>query len=517
MAGLIPVRDEGLIVMADDTGQPHYLTATDLSRLLADHKPLRLVLLNACEGARGSSQDIFSSTASILVRRGIPAVLAMQYPVTDRAAVEFARSFYESLADGLPADAAVAEARKAISIAVADTAEWGTPVLFMRASDGILFGLAAAMPARPTPSRPSETMMAAVLPQLQTELIAPPGPDAQPAPTTLSQTDAVEMAVSDPLLSLNLNVNRGRSGSGPQPEGQRFAGGDRDGAVAYFKGWGGGNLGIGSSSISPVDGMVQVYVPAGEFLMGSADSDSHAFENEKPQHKVYLEAFWIDRTEVTNAMFARFVEATGYKTDAEKAGGGKVLLEAESIDMVGADWQHPRGRGSDLAGLDQHPVVQVSWNDALAYCAWAKRRLPTEAEWEKAARGTDGRRYPWGDAWDVATTKRLDFADRNLAGDWTDKFANDGYQFTAPVGVYRAGASPYEALDMAGNVWEWVADVYDEKYYARSPEKIPRGRIRGSTASCGVARGAMYVSRPFGRCARSAGRTDSWVSEAGGL
>ena len=135
--------------MADDAGEPHYLTATDFSRLLADHKPLRLVLLNACEGARGGSQDIFSSTASILVRRGIPAVVAMQYPITDRVAVEFAGSFYESLADGLPVDAAVAEARKAVSIAVTDTVEWGTPVLFMRAADGAMFDLADQRPAAP--------------------------------------------------------------------------------------------------------------------------------------------------------------------------------------------------------------------------------------------------------------------------------------------------------------------------------------------------------------------------------
>jgi hypothetical protein len=147
--GFDPVRDEGLIVVAGDDGEPQYLTATDFSRLLADHKPLRLVLLNACEGAREGSQDIFSSTASRLVRRGIPAVVAMQYPITDRVAVEFARSFYESLADGLPADAAVAEARKAVSIAITGTLEWGTPVLFMRAADGAIFDLAGQQPAPP--------------------------------------------------------------------------------------------------------------------------------------------------------------------------------------------------------------------------------------------------------------------------------------------------------------------------------------------------------------------------------
>jgi tetratricopeptide (TPR) repeat protein len=131
--------DEGLIALSGDDGRAQYLTATSLGRLLADHSPLRLVLLNACEGARGSQRDIFSSTASILVRRGIPAVLAMQYEITDDAAIEFSRTFYEAVADGLPLDAAVSEARKAISLAIANTFEWGTPVLFLRSPDGRIF------------------------------------------------------------------------------------------------------------------------------------------------------------------------------------------------------------------------------------------------------------------------------------------------------------------------------------------------------------------------------------------
>jgi hypothetical protein len=132
-------RDEGFLALADEEGETHRLSATQLGRLLADHFPLRLVLLNACEGARGGGRDVFSSTASILVRGGIPAVIAMQYEITDRAAIELAQAFYEALADGTPVDAAVAEARKAISFAVANTVEWGTPVLYMRSPDGVLF------------------------------------------------------------------------------------------------------------------------------------------------------------------------------------------------------------------------------------------------------------------------------------------------------------------------------------------------------------------------------------------
>ncbi len=133
--------DEGLIALADEEGKTQRFRATHLGRMLADHRSLRLVILNSCEGAKGSEHNIFSGTASILVQRGIPAVLAMQYEITDRAAIEFSRSFYKALANGLPVDAAVTEARKAVSFAIENTIEWGTPVLYMRSHDGVLFNV----------------------------------------------------------------------------------------------------------------------------------------------------------------------------------------------------------------------------------------------------------------------------------------------------------------------------------------------------------------------------------------
>ena len=147
---------EGMVAFADEDGQSHNLSATELGRLLADHNALRLAVLNSCEGATSSDRDVFSSTAAVLVRRGIPAVLAMQYEITDRAAIEFARTFYESLADGFPVDGAVAEARKAVSLAVTNSIEWGTPVLFMRTADGVVFELPEGQvhsPHIPPPAR----------------------------------------------------------------------------------------------------------------------------------------------------------------------------------------------------------------------------------------------------------------------------------------------------------------------------------------------------------------------------
>jgi eukaryotic-like serine/threonine-protein kinase len=211
------------------------------------------------------------------------------------------------------------------------------------------------------------------------------------------------------------------------------------------------SLDVGSIQRSEKDGMPMVFVPAGEFTMGSEDGPV----NEQPVHQLTLSAFWIDQTEITNAMFAKFMEESGYETDAQKGGCSYVLdVATEQWNCLSdAAWDQPQGSGSSLDGLDAHPVVQVSWNDAGAYCAWAGRRLPTEAEWEKAARGDDARRFPWGNE-DVNGTL-LNLADVAYGTAWSIPEVDDEYQFTSPVGYYPAGASPYGALDMAGNVWEW--------------------------------------------------------------
>ncbi|MET0801082.1 MAG: CHAT domain-containing protein [Actinomycetota bacterium] len=168
-----PARDEGTVALVDEHGGSAPFSATQLARMLADHPTLRLVVLNACEGATGGSRDIFSGTASILVRRGIPAVLAMQYEIGDAAAVEFARTFYESVARGMPIDAGVAESRKAISFARGDSLEWGTPVLYTRAPDGVLFRLdTAQLPAAATP-----------IPEPEPVVEREPGPPIEPEPS----------------------------------------------------------------------------------------------------------------------------------------------------------------------------------------------------------------------------------------------------------------------------------------------------------------------------------------------
>jgi formylglycine-generating enzyme required for sulfatase activity len=186
-----------------------------------------------------------------------------------------------------------------------------------------------------------------------------------------------------------------------------------------------------------VDGKGMVRVPAGEFLYGDQ------------KEKINLPEFWIDQTPVTNAEFERFVKASNYKTTAEQKGSGYAYDGKEWKDTKGADWRHPHGPKTSLQGILDHPVVQVSWADAAAYARWAGKRLPTEQEWEKAARGVDGREYPWGDR---APTDQLCNFNMNVKA-------------TTPVGKYSPqGDSPDGCVDMAGNVWDWTASDYDKSH-----------------------------------------------------
>ena len=207
---------------------------------------------------------------------------------------------------------------------------------------------------------------------------------------------------------------------------------------------------------SPKDGMTQVYVPAGEFQMGSNNGQN----DEKPVHMVYLDAFWIDQTEVTNGLYAKCVNAGGCQIPHES--------KSNTRDKYSGDSQYA-----------DYPMIYVDWNQADAYCKWAGRRLPSEAQWEKAARGTDGRTYPWGEG--------IDQQKANY---------NENIKDTTKVGSYPAGASPYGALDMAGNVHEWVADVYTSGFYNYSPERNPTGPF-SFASKYRVIRGGAFLGNEF--------------------
>jgi sulfatase modifying factor 1 len=254
-----------------------------------------------------------------------------------------------------------------------------------------------------------------------------------------------------------------------------------------------------------------VWIPGGTFSMGA--DNAQAMPDEYPKHTVTVSGFWMDRTEVTNAQFAAFVNATGYRTTAERkpdweelkqqlppgtAKPDASLLVAASLVFSppdhpvplndysqwwawkkGACWQHPHGPGSTWKGKENYPVVHISWYDARAYCKWAHKQLPTEAEWEFAARGgLKNNIYPWGNQ--PVTNGQAKgnfweghFPDKNTAG--------DHYYYTAPVASFAPNG--YGLYDMAGNVWEWCADYYNDKYYSATDKPGGVANPRGPASS----------------------------------
>jgi formylglycine-generating enzyme required for sulfatase activity len=255
-----------------------------------------------------------------------------------------------------------------------------------------------------------------------------------------------------------------------------------------------------------------VWIPGGEFSMGAREDPGmnavgmKATEDSRPIHRVYVDGFWMDRTEITNAQFAAFVRATGYVTVAERTPRAEDFPDAPPENLVagavifapphktvslddhyqwwsyvhGASWRHPEGPKTGLSGRDRYPVVDVAYEDAEAYAKWAGKRLPTEAEWEFAARGgLAGKMYPWGDEFQpngrwMANTHQGDFPNSDTG---EDHFAGVG-----PVAQFPPNG--YGLYDVAGNVWEWVSDWYRPDYYA---ELVAAGRVtrnpRGPVAS----------------------------------
>ena len=214
-------------------------------------------------------------------------------------------------------------------------------------------------------------------------------------------------------------------------------------------------LALGAESelkeIIGIDAAPMVIVPEGEFPMGVPKAARDGGVDERPNHDVFVDTFYIDKYEVTNGRYLQFITDTGHRTPQHPSDPSKGLWQGNTMPESVVDL----------------PVINVDWYDAKSYCEWAEKRLPTEAEWEKAAKGPNDWRFPWGD---------LEPTDRHLNYNQVWR----GEATLVPVGIYEAGKSPYGAYDMAGNVWEWVADWYDPQYYSNSPASNPKGPTTGT-------------------------------------
>jgi formylglycine-generating enzyme required for sulfatase activity len=238
-----------------------------------------------------------------------------------------------------------------------------------------------------------------------------------------------------------------------------------------------------------------VEVPAGPFLMGSSDQDKLARDNEKPQHRLELPTYFIGKTPVTNAQFRPFVEGDGYRNQGYWTDVGWQWREQGNITQ-------PEYWNSNTWNGDEYPVVGISWFEAVAYCRWLAAqtgipfRLPTEAEWEKAARGPEGLIYPWGNRWETGRCNSKE----------------DGKQRTTPVGSYPNGASPYGALDMAGNVWEWCVTKWQKPYPYQLEEEWTEEYLAGNDRRI-VRGGSWFNEQKFVRGANRSSSFDPCVRD----
>ena len=215
-------------------------------------------------------------------------------------------------------------------------------------------------------------------------------------------------------------------------------------------------------TVTGKDGAPLKRIPAGEFLMGTSISKRDGGRDEYPERRIFLDAFYMDSLEITNGRYLEFVKAAGHRIPEHPRDKTLTLWQGATVP----------------AAFKDHPVINVDWSDAAAYCEWAGRRLPTEAEWERAARGTTGRRFPWGDAEPTRTLA-------NYLNQWRN---GGGLE---PVGSHPQGASPEGVQDLQGNVWEWVADWYDPHYYEKGPLRNPKGPNEGTRK---VMRGSGWES-----------------------
>jgi len=462
-------KQDGVLLMEEElNGRGRPVSGQYLGVLLHDHQWLRMVVLNACEGARTSQSDPYAGVAQALVQQGIPAVIAMQFPIFEDSAVEFAYEFYGAIADGFPVDASISEARKAIFTTGNET-EWATPVLFMNSPDGRIFDLHTAqktLPLNIMDASETETDELVSVKGEKTTLQQKPRKKGTPFWNRLALGIAIVGLVgigglwlagvssSPPAIpvkntstpSVTSTVTLSTSTATSTPFSNATATSTPVPTATPFP-----------NEIRDSKNVEMVLIPAGNFTMGS----NEGYIDEKPVHSVYLDSYYIDKYEVTNGLYEVCVQLN---------------ICRRPIDV--SSYQRLSYFGHPL--FVRYPVINVTFEMARAYCEdWRGARLPTEAEWEKAARGTDNSTYPWGEEIGCEYANYRDSACERVRD-------------TASVTSFERGVSDYGVYNMSGNVWEWVKDWYSPAYYLNSPTENPTGPKNAVVGIYYIKRGGSF-------------------------
>ena len=463
-------KQDGVLLMEEElNGRGRPVSGQYLSILLHDHQSLRMVVLNACEGARTSQSDPYAGVAQMLVQQGIPAVIAMQFPIFEDSAIEFAYQFYGAIVDGLPVDAAISEARKAIFTTGNET-EWATPVLFMNSPNGRIFDLHLTQQILPLDgSVASESEVGEPVPVKEGVIVSQEKKRKNVGAIWIRL--ALGLALSGLLVIVGLWLTRVYASpaiisvtnisvpSGtptimvptitvtpmPSPT-ATITSTPMPTATPY------------PSAMRDSRNVEMVLIPAGKFVMGSDEGDI----DEKPAHSVYMDAYYIDKYEVTNGLYEICVQLNICRRPIDVSSYQRLSYfgDAEYVD---------------------YPAINVTLEMARVYCEeWRGARLPSEAEWEKAARGTDGPTFPWGEG---IRCEYANYRDREKCNRIRDTF---------PVTSFEMGQSVYGVYNMAGNVWEWVTDWYSPAYYLDAPGTNPTGPEHAVVGIYYVKRGGSF-------------------------
>ena len=460
-------KQDGVLLMEEElNGRGRPVSGQYLSILLHDHQSLRMVVLNACEGARTSQSDPYAGVAQTLVQQGIPAVIAMQFPIFEESAIEFAFEFYGAIVDGFPIDTAISEARKAIFTTGNET-EWATPVLFMNSPDGRIFDLHSTQETLPLDT--------SVAPESETDETATVEDDST-VPLKISRKNigarfAIGLIFASLMVIMGFWIAKSYSSS----------------PIVFVTNtptsYATSTVGIPTHTTTPTSplptatitstpiptatpypkdirdskNVEMVLIPAGEFVMGSEEG----YIDEKPVHTVYMDAYYIDKYEVTNGLYELCVQLN---------------VCTRPIDV--SSYQRLSYFGDPL--FSNYPVINVTIEMARTYWEdWRGARLPTEAEWEKAARGADAPTFSWGDE---IGCNYANYRDKDC------KRIRD----TVPVSSFAEGVSDYGVYNMSGNVWEWVKDWYSPAYYLNSPDKNPTGPDHAVVGIYYIKRGGSF-------------------------